>query len=33
MLSTEGSNPWLEQSIVNVLEVPGEKKIDSVHSR
>ena len=25
MLSTEYSNPWLDQSIVDVLEVPSEK--------
>ena len=33
MLSTKCSNPWLDQSIIDVLEVPSKKIIDSVHSR
>ncbi len=32
MLSTECSNSWLEQSIVDVLEVPSEKKVDSAQA-
>ena len=33
MLCTEYSNPWLDQSIVDVLEVPSEKIIDRVYGR